>query len=461
MIPVVRVVGLGPGSEDHVTRRSERLLLEASVARLRTRRHPSAAAFANVASYDEWYESAASFEELYAAIVEDLVSLAAGSPDGEVVYAVPGSPVVAERTVELLRAREDVRTITEPAVSVIDVACAALGRDPMAVGLRVVDALAGEGAFTGPGPLLVLQAYSPAVLAHVADRLPGDARVRVLFHLGLADEVVLDLAAPRLASFEGADHLTSLWVEPFRDAGVAVDELVELTRRLRAECPWDQEQTHASLTRHLLEEAYEALDALETFVRREADGSLDALAVDHVVEELGDLLFQIVFHAELGAEEGRFDLAAIADALREKLIGRHPHVFADVTVVDSDDVAARWETLKREEKGRDSVTDGIAWQLPALTLYTKLLRKAALVDAPVESGEDARRRALEAIGALSFVDASALDAASSSDVAPEWGDALGALVSAARHAGVDLEGVLRERARQLRDAIREVEQGDA
>ncbi len=452
--PIVRVVGLGPGDLDLVTTRALRLISESPVVRLRTRIHPAARGFADVASYDDWYDRAASFEELYRDIADDLVSLASSSPNGEVVYVVPGSPVVAERTVELVRERSGVRTVCEPAVSVIDVVCAALGRDPMTAGLRVVDALASSEPFRGPGPLLVLQTYAPEVLATVADRLAPSTEVTVLHHVGLPDEVITVLSARELTSFGQADHLTSLWIDGLRTAGEATDDLVDFMRRLRRECPWDQEQTHASLTRHLLEEAYETLDALETFVRLEASGApLDAAAV-HVEEELGDLLFQIVFHAELGDEEGLFSLATIADGVRDKLIGRHPHVFGDVQVASSNEVATRWEVLKRDEKGRESVTDGIAWQLPALTLYAKLLRKAALVDVELLDGAAARARALSALGSLEFTSDPANDAASSSDVAPAWGDALTAMLDAAQWAGVDLEGVLRERARLLRDEIR-------
>ena len=457
MKPVVRVVGLGPGTLDNVTLRTRALLRESPVVRFRTRQHPSAYHFVDVESYDEFYEDASSFEELYEEIVDDLVALALGSPTNEVVYAVPGSPLVAERTVELLRERREVTTITELAVSVIDVACAALGRDPMSAGLRVVDALGSNEDFRGPGPLLILQTYAPEVLASVADRLPAAVEVVVLHHLGLDDEVVTTLRASELASFHEADHLTSLWVEGFRDAGEAMGDLIDFMKRLRAECPWDQEQTHASLTRHLLEEAYETIDALETFVRVEAEGVDDEAAIDHVEEELGDLLFQIVFHAELGDEEGNFNFATIADTVRDKLIGRHPHVFGDVTVTGSDDVATRWEALKQKEKGRESVTDGIAWQLPALTLYTKLLRKAVLVDVATTSGEASRENALRALNALHLDDVSVRDAQSSSNVEAAWGDAISALVAAAQFAGVDLEGVLRERAAKLRDAIHEVE----
>ncbi|MHB8518507.1 MAG: MazG nucleotide pyrophosphohydrolase domain-containing protein [Acidimicrobiales bacterium] len=456
MKPVVRVVGLGPGTLDHVTLRTQSLLTRSAVVRLRTREHPSAAHFGDLESYDEFYESASSFDELYLAIVDDLVGLALGSSTNEVVYAVPGSPTVAERTVEILRERDEVTTITEPAVSVIDVACAALGRDPMAAGLRVVDALGSAENFRGPGPLLLLQAYSPEVLASVADRLPPASEVVVLHHLGLDSEEVVTLRASALASFDRADHLTSLWVEGFRDAGEAMGDLIDFMKRLRAECPWDREQTHASLTRHLLEEAYETLDALETWVRLEAEGLDDERAVLHVEEELGDLLFQVVFHAELGDEEGNFNFATIADSVRDKLIGRHPHVFGDVKVTDSNDVATRWEHLKQKEKGRASITDGIAWQLPALTLYTKLLRKAALVDVGVATGDASRAVALRALNALELDDAS-VRVAPPSIVDNAWGDALSALVAAAQFAGVDLEGVLRERAAQLRDAVRAAE----
>jgi tetrapyrrole methylase family protein / MazG family protein len=445
----VRVVGLGPGGPDLVTPRAHRLIATAPVARLRTRVHPAAAAFAEVESYDDWYERAESFEALYDDIARDLVALAEGSANGEVVYAVPGSPVVAERTVELLRARHDVETICEPAVSVIDLACATLGRDPMAAGLRVVDALAASEPLRGPGPLLVLQAYSVAVLAQVADRLDPSCVVTVLHHLGLGDERVVELPAGRLTSFGAVDHLTSLWIDGLRTAGEATEDLVDFTRRLRRECAWDREQSHATLTRHLLEEAYEALDALESLVAAQSEGDGVNEAASHVEEELGDLLFQVAFHAELGDEESLFNFATIADGVRDKLTGRHPHVFGDAVVADAGEVADRWESLKRAEKGRESVTEGIAWQTPSLVLYDQLLRKAAHVLGPEAGLEALAARAAAAVAAL----ADARGPLGSEARDARWGEALAALARAARAAGADLEGALRERAKQLRDDI--------
>ena len=455
--PVVRVVGLGPSSAQHLTAHTTELLTSSPVVRLRTRIHPAADAFSGVSSYDDYYDSADSFEVLYPKIVDNLVELASTSPNGEVVYAVPGSPMVAERTVELLRLRSDVEVICEPAISVIDVACARLGKDPMALGLRVVDALGSVEPFRGPGPLLILQTYAPEILASVADRLPRETVVTVLHHVGLDDEVIKELPAMELVSFDSADHLTSLWVEGLRTAGESMDDLVDFMRRLRAECPWDQEQTHSSLTRHLLEEAYETLDALETFVRVESEGGDHSVAVAHVEEELGDLLFQIVFHAELGDEEGHFNFATIADGVRDKLTGRHPHVFGDVEVSGSEEVASRWEDLKKKEKGRESVTDGIAWQLPALTLYAKLLRKAQQVDLGSGTGENARAQAISALQSLNFAPSGVIDSQSTSDTESAWGDALSAIAVCAQWSGVDLEGVLRERALQLRSEIQQHE----
>ncbi len=443
----VRVVGLGPADRGLVTDDAWRLITSSPVVRLRTRRHPAASTLDAIASYDEWYDTAESFDELYRAIADDLARLAAEA--GEVVYAVPGSPVVAERTVELLYERP-VRVICEPAVSVIDVACGALGQDPMAVGLRVVDALGSTEPLAGPGPLLVLQTYSAPVLASLADRLAPDTPVTVLHHLGLADQVIEVRAARELAGF-AADHLTSLWVDELRTVGPAMEDLVTLMRTLRHRCPWDQEQTHASLTRHLLEEAYEALDALEGLVRAEPEPT--AAQIAHVQEELGDLLFQIIFHAELGDELDRFDLASIADAVRIKLVGRHPHVFADVAVRDADEVAARWEVIKQAEKGRDSVLDGIAWQLPALTLYTKLLRKATSVGVEHDELAESIAAAAAALAGVPAVPA-ASDASSTSDADAAWGDAIETLARAAYGAGVDLEGVLRDRARRVADEVR-------
>ncbi len=433
----MRVVGLGPGPSDLLTQRTVKLLSTSTAARLRTREHPAAQEFPEIPSYDALYESAASFEELYRAIVDDLVALAKES--GEVVYAVPGSPIVAEHTTELLLARSDVRTVIEPAVSVIDVACAALGQDPMTVSVRVCDALGSTEAFRGPGPLLVLQTYSPEILVTVADRLPRGTAVTILHHLGLGDEQIVSVSSEMLPSFELADHLTSLWVSGIRTTGETMDDLVSFAKRLRAECPWDQQQNHASLVKYLLEESYEAIEALENFVRESPEGSDDPALIAHVEEELGDLLFQVVFHAELGDEEERFNLATIADSVRDKLTGRHPHVFGEVKLDSSDDVVVQWEQIKKEEKGRTGAMDGIVWQLPALTLANKVLSRARRTTVALETGAEAKDLAMEKIQLKPSTES--------------LGAALWSIVVLANEFDIDLEGALREQIYALRHKI--------
>jgi tetrapyrrole methylase family protein/MazG family protein len=288
----------------------------------------------------------------------------------------------------------------------------------------------------------------------LASRLPATTPVVVLHHLGGDDEQVVETTADGLRSFDEADHLTSVWIEDLRTAGVAVEDLVVLTRTLRERCVWDQEQTHTSLLRHLLEESYEVIDAIEAFV---ADGSRDAA---HVVEELGDLLFQVLFHSELGDEEGLFTLTEVADSVHAKLVARHPHVFADATIADSDDAARQWERLKLDEKRRGSVTEGVPLQLPALTLYTKLRRKASSVGVDSPSPEASRERAASALESIDVPASPAADTGVDADVDGAWSELVTAVVDLARHCGVDLESVLRRRSLALRAEILAHEAGN-
>lgn len=440
--PRVTVVGLGPGDERYLTRGAERLLRDAPVARLRTARHPAADEFPDIPTYDEWYESATSFDDLYLRVVDDLARLAAASP---VVYAVPGSPLVAERTVELLLARSDLDVDVIPAVSTVDVVCAALEIDPMAVSLTVCDAVSGDGSLYGPGALLILQTYSPEVLALVADRLVGVENVCVVRHAGMTDQSIRWMSVRDLHRVADADHLTSLYVPASRHAGVAVTELVDLMRRLRVACAWDRDQTHDSLVRHLLEETYEVIDAVTRYARAwEGDGDL-TLARRDAEEELGDLLFQIVFHAELGSEAESFTLASIADSVHRKLVDRHPHVFGDVTVTTATDAESRWEQLKKSEKRRDSVTDGIAWELPGFVLHAKLLRKAASVGVTSLEPTEALARLRRAIDDLETPSEAT------------WTDLVEGVSTLAKAANIDVEGIARSLALALRDEIRALE----
>jgi tetrapyrrole methylase family protein / MazG family protein len=457
-VPTVVAVGLGPAGDELMSDAARARLNAATSARLRTRRHPAASCFPDVASFDDLYERAPDFDTLYGWIADELVALAGSDPQGTVVYAVPGSPTVAERTIALLLARDDVDVVVVPSLSFVDLACAALRIDPIDVGLRLGDALDRSERLRGPGPLLLAQAHSVAVLADVALRLDADlagttCRAVVLHHLGLDDEQVVELDVADLGSFSAADHLTSLYLPELRSAGDAVEDLLDLMATLRARCPWDQVQTHGSLARYLQEEAYEALDAIEALARTleattEARDQLEG-AARHAEEELGDLLFQVVFHAHLAQEEGLFDLRGVADEVRAKLVARHPHVFGDAVASTPDAVAARWEDLKLEEKGRTSVMDGIPEALPALSLMAKVRRKSLAIGQQMPDRAVLVADVVAAIEALPATQSLPDDAAIGRDAIAtrSIGRALEAICDLARLVGVDPEQALRERAR--------------
>jgi tetrapyrrole methylase family protein/MazG family protein len=457
------VVGLGPAGSDLRTENAKQALRRASRAFVRTRHHPAAADLGDaVASFDHHYEEAPSFEDVYRRIVDDLVE--AASDGGDVVYAVPGSPLVAERTVELLRADPRVELTVVPAVSFLDLAWERLGVDPLAAGVRLVDGTRfAEEAAGERGPLLVAQCWSSAVLSEMklavdTEALNEPLTATLLRHLGLPDEQVVTVSWDELDRTLEPDHLTSVWVPrlaaPVAGEMAALDGLV---RRLRQDCPWDREQTHASLTRHLLEEAYEVIDAVDELTRTEAQGGTDAEAVDHLEEELGDLLFQVFFHSRLAAEEGRFDLAEVARHVHDKLVARHPHVFGDVVAEDPGTVVANWEEIKKAEKGRRSVTDGIPASLPALALAAKLVGKATTVEG-LERPEfdEERRSAAELLTALRAPGSTATEAGAL-DLSRRVGDLLFAVADLARRLGVDPEDAARAAALRFKEVIREAE----
>ena len=454
----VVVVGLGPAGADHL-HPAARDYLKRPGAVLRTRQHPAAGAFEDLESFDSLYEGAERFEEVYEGIVDELVRRAEEA--GEVVYGVPGSPLVAERTVELLRLRDEIELVILPALSFMDLTWVALGIDPLATQVRLLDATSIPERLRGPGPLLLTQCHSATVMSDVklsldTDLLAQPPQVIVLHHLGLPDERVEAISWDDLDRFDGVDHLTSVYVPELRTVGSAAEDLLDLMITLRAECPWDQKQTHGSLTRHLLEEAYEALDALEELTHALEHGEGIDEAYEHAAEELGDVVFQVVFHAYLASEEGRFDLTDVLDGVRTKLISRHPHVFADVVAETPDEVAANWEDLKRAEKGRASVTEGIPAALPALVRFTKLRRKANAVGLAEPEFSSAIDSAINALEQLRNFEGLRRDDAEGSSSGPEAdliGDVLAEIVDGARRLGVDPEMALRHRADRLQAEI--------
>ena len=467
------MVGLGPAGASHLTDEVRALVAGEDPTYLRTERHPAAASLVGYTALDEIYESAATFDEVYQAIVEVLVKAATAVAPRPVVYAVPGSPLVAERTVDLLRADPRVDLTVVPGLSFLDLAWERLGVDPLAAGVRLIDAeqLVSEG-LRERGPYLVAQCWSQDLLSEIKltpsfddDDEEAVPEVVLLHHLGLEDERVIRVGWWDLDRTVVPDHLTSLYLPDVRGVRKTEQEmggLEDLVATLRAQCPWDRVQTHASLMPHLLEESYEVLDALHELAAAEESVGVSSLdgPVAHLEEELGDLLFQVVFHARLAQEAGRFTLADVARGVHDKLVHRHPHVFGDGNASTAPQVAANWEAIKREEKGRTSVTEGIPVDLPALSLSTKLARKALSVgmSGPGYSQIPADLPAWFAalLASEADPDAGAADAPlGARDVDRELlvGQVLFELANLSRRLGVDPELALRARALALRDSI--------
>ena len=439
----VVVVGLGPGVPELISVAAAEAIAAIERRFVRTTRHPSAAVVEPATSFDPIYESAASIDEVYGRIVDELVG--AAGRHGAVLYAVPGSPFVAERTVALLRCDDRVEVEVRPSLSFLDLAWDRLGIDPAAAGVRLVDGHEFLTMAAGqPGPFLVAQCDSHLVLSDVKLAVEAGPVVTVLQRLGLPDEAVFDAAWADIDRAFEPDHLTSLWIPALAEPVAAeLTRFSELVRTLRAECPWDRAQTHQSLTRHLLEETYEVLDAIAALDAGDGYGALE--------EELGDLLFQVAFHSTLAAEAGEFDLADVARGIHDKLVERHPHVFGP-----PGHPVPNWEEQKKAEKGRASVMDGVPGNLPSLLYAFKLQSKAASVGFDWKNAAEAWPKIEEELGELR--EALELGAADGGAVNEELGDVLFSVVNIARHLGIDPESSLRGAAVKFRSRFMAMEE---
>jgi tetrapyrrole methylase family protein/MazG family protein len=449
----ITIVGLGPADATLLAPATTDALRRHDRRFLRTAVHPAADAVDGAVTFDEVYERADDFAAVYETIAERLIAAAAS---GDLVYAVPGSPLVLERTVELLRSAEAAgRVVLDilPAMSFLDVAWARLKVDPVESSVRLIDGhLFAEAAAGQTGPLLVAHCHSAQVLSDIKLSLDDGPTVTVLQRLGLPDERIFDVPWHELDREVEADHLTSLWIpELAAPVAAAFVRFEELVRVLREECPWDRKQTHASLRQHLLEETHETLEAIDARAAL-GDDELEADLDEHLAEELGDLLYQIFFHARLAEERGSFTVADVAREVHDKLVVRHPHVFggADGSTVRADDaetVVSNWEAIKRDEKGRLSAMDGIPPALPALLLALKVQKRAASTGFDWSGGPEVAYADVE----------EELTEVRDDPSEHEVGDLLFAAVQVARRLDLDPESALRGAAVRFQHRFREVE----
>lgn len=435
------ILGLGPGDWSHLTLEAREALGSAEEIHLRTKRHPVVASLPTglvVHSFDHLYEKLETFEEVYEEIAAQVLAL--GQREEGVIYAVPGHPLVGEESVRLIMAlasEKDIPIRIVAGLSFLEPVFTCLALDPLA-GLQIADATelaARHHPNLDPDlPALIGQLYSRALAADVKLTLmnlyPHDHPVTLVKGAGTDGERVWSPPLYELDRQEGIDDLTCLYIPPLPNPS-SLATLHDIIAHLRAPdgCPWDREQTHRSLRPNLLEEAYEVLEAL------------DADDPDKLREELGDLLLQIVLHAQVAAEGGEFTLAEAIEGIIAKLKRRHPHVFGDVEVESVSEVLRNWERIKREE-GKGSMLAAIPAYLPALARSQEIQRRVARVGFDWHDNEGVLAKVVEEAEELTKAE----DGESREQ---EFGDLLFILVNLARWLGIDAESALREANRRF------------
>jgi tetrapyrrole methylase family protein / MazG family protein len=444
---LITIVGLGPGDPGLLTLAAHHTLAAAPAVILRTALHPGVETLPDGPVYsncDDLYDTLDSFEQVYAAIVARVT--AAAERDGQAVYAVPGDPLVAEATVAALLANAhaggpDVAVIS--GVSYVEPVLRVLGIDPLdGGGLQLCDALDPRADPDRPALFAQIHGRRAASTLKLAllDLYPPAHAVTLVSAAGIPDaERSVTLPLAEIDRSDLPDHLSTLFVPALSEtenrrtfAGVRA-----IAHRLYAPggCPWDREQTHQSLKKHLIEECYEALQALD-------DDDPQALC-----EELGDVLLQILLHSEIADEAGEFGYGDLFEGLASKLIRRHPHVFGDATAASAEEVMANWQRLKTAEKAQraadsgadtapESILAGVPRAMPALAYAQAVQDRAARAGFDWPDIDGVLDKVAEEAGELRRAESAA-------ERLEELGDLLLVLANLARWLGVDAEEAAR------------------
>ncbi|MFJ7974055.1 nucleoside triphosphate pyrophosphohydrolase [Psychrobacillus sp. NPDC096389] len=357
----ITIIGLGASDLDQLPLGIYKQLKTAEHLYVRTEQHPVLQELKveglTWTSFDSIYEKNDQFEVVYGEIVQTLLKLAKDAP---ITYAVPGHPLVAEQTVQLLIEAERKGTVKiriEGGQSFLDPIFAALRIDPIE-GFQLIDGTSFKRDDVQMGShVLIGQVYDAFSASEVKltlmEKYPDDYEVTIVTAAGSAGEKLTKVPLYELDHVMELDNLTTLYVPPIHEQEKRLKEwqtLRQIVADLRGPngCPWDKEQTHATLKKYAVEEVYELLQAIE-----EEDD-------DHIVEELGDVLLQVFLHAQIGEDSGYFSMEDVLSSISDKMIRRHPHVFGDVTANNTEDVMRNWQKIKNEEQNRDeeSLLDG-------------------------------------------------------------------------------------------------------
>ncbi len=393
----ITIVGLGPGDYSQISQGALDVLKNNSRIFLRTEKHPIIDRLKDEINYtalDYFYNENEDFDIVYNKISNFIID---ESYNGDLVYVVPGHPRVAEKTVGIISNIANIKGIELEIIasmSFVDAMFNYLEVDP-SEGFKLVDAFEIENSYVDTNTrMIITQIYDRFIASNVKLSLmeyyDDEQEVCIVRAAG-----VKNLESKKYVKLyeldrneKDFDYLTSLYI-PKSDKTMynTVKDLENIVQELRSDngCEWDKKQTHQSLKAHIIEEAYELEQAI------------DNDDIDEMIEELGDILLHVVFHSQIGKEDGYFDLKEVTNGVCQKLIFRHPHVFKDEKV-DMNTYDKTWEDLKKKEKGESTVTEGlkrIPKNLPALIKAKKVQYKASLVGFDWDNIDDIFKKIVE------------------------------------------------------------------
>ncbi|MBY7141633.1 nucleoside triphosphate pyrophosphohydrolase [Virgibacillus sp. NKC19-3] len=436
----IEIIGLGASDIDQLPLGIYKKLTHTQeVVYTRTIDHPVIRALkqegVRFEAFDDVYEKEDRFEAVYQSIVDTLIEKAR---DTSIMYTLPGHPMLAEKTVQLLFEQTEVEVAIVGGQSYLDDLFTALKMDPID-GFQFIDGTAFERSqLDYQHHIIFCQVYDRFIASEVKltllEDLPADYLITIVEAAGSAHEMIRTVPLEELDRAMEVSNLTTVYVPPAPDALLnhTFTRLRETIATLRSPsgCPWDKAQTHESLRQYAIEEVYELIDAI------------DNQDEENIIEELGDILLQVMLHSQIGEDDGYFNVDDVIGSVTNKMVYRHPHVFDDIAIDSVDDVYRNWDQLKQAEKGkqRKSVLDGIPKHLPSLSKAFKLQKKAAKVGFQWDNVRDIWDKLDEELTEVR----EAIQAEDSAEIEKEFGDVLFVLANLTRYYKINPEIALNQ-----------------
>ncbi|MBA4538423.1 nucleoside triphosphate pyrophosphohydrolase [Bacillus aquiflavi] len=439
----IEIIGLGAGDIGQLSLGVYRKLKSGKNVFLRTKEHPVVSKLEEEGilfnSFDDIYEKYDRFDLVYEDICAKLLESALNK---SIIYAVPGHPLVAERTVQLLLERGkhqglDIKIIGGH--SFLDALFEAVKIDP-SEGFQLLDGtILNSEQLQLTNHMIIAQVYDSFIASNVKlalmEKLPDDYDIYIIRAAGSKNEVIKKVPLYELDREITLNNLISVYVPPVKNESILYKQFSQL-RQIIADlqgpngCPWDKKQTHRTLKKYLIEEAYELIRAIE------ADD------IENMIEELGDVLLQVMLHGQIGEDNGYFNIDDVIEGLSKKMVRRHPHVFGNVKIQNEEDVLENWEQIKRAEKSSlspASLLDDVNKTAPNLLRAAELQKKAAKVgfdwDHPKQAWEKVKEEITEFEDEMENPN-------HNENLQKEFGDILFALVNVARFYKINAEEAL-------------------